>query len=294
MLLPLFFLTILLLLSSLVQGKTTCAKLYGRLLKELSFLSNGGVVIKTASDFVGSVTGESQTKTSQILDGARGKVLVIDEAYNLDDSLYGKQVLDTIVEKVQGQPDEDLAVLLLGYEEPMLEMIRNQNPGLSRRFPKEQAFYFDDYSGGELLKILELNLKKNGATASLEFKKKVLKILEKQKQQSNFGNAGSVEQIVVGAMQKASERLDGEKVSQGLVLEDVDVDELGSSRAEKDEDPLSVFDKLYRMDEVKAKLEKMRMSWDISRQDGDEEMKIGHFVFTGSPGKRIYQISVLS
>ena len=46
----------------------------------------------SSSDFVGSVVGESQTKTNTMLEKARGKVLVIDEAYNLDDKLYGKQV----------------------------------------------------------------------------------------------------------------------------------------------------------------------------------------------------------
>lgn len=114
-------------------GKTTCAELYGHVLKQLGFLSNGAVVSKTASDFVGGVVGASQRKTSQILESARGKVLIIDEAYLLDDNLYGKQVLDTSVEKVQGGPSDDIAVLLLGYEEQMVQMIRRQNPGLARR-----------------------------------------------------------------------------------------------------------------------------------------------------------------
>ena len=73
-------------------GKTTCAKLYGRLLKELNFLSIGDVVMSTASDFVGSHVGESPKKTNAMLEKARGKVLVIDEAYNLNDKLYGKEV----------------------------------------------------------------------------------------------------------------------------------------------------------------------------------------------------------
>ena len=77
------------------QGKTTCAHLYGRLLKELSILSNGDVVMASSSDFVGAVVGESQKKTNEMLEKARGKVLVIDEAYNLDDKLYGKQVKTT-------------------------------------------------------------------------------------------------------------------------------------------------------------------------------------------------------
>lgn len=61
-------------------GKTTCAKLYGSLLKELGFLSIGEVVYKTASDLGGSVVGESQKKTTELIESCRGKVLVIDEA----------------------------------------------------------------------------------------------------------------------------------------------------------------------------------------------------------------------
>jgi hypothetical protein len=55
-------------------------------------LSVGDVVISTASDYVGAVIGESQKKTNAMLEKARGKVLVIDEAYNLDDQHFGKQV----------------------------------------------------------------------------------------------------------------------------------------------------------------------------------------------------------
>ncbi len=74
-------------------GKTTCGEMYGRLLKELNFLTNGEVVKATASDLVGQFVGESQQKTNAMLLKARGKVLIIDEAYNLDDSSYGKQVI---------------------------------------------------------------------------------------------------------------------------------------------------------------------------------------------------------
>ena len=48
-------------------------------------------------------------------------MLVVDEAYNLDDSMYGKQVLDVLVEKIQGTENDDIAVLLLGYEELTLK-----------------------------------------------------------------------------------------------------------------------------------------------------------------------------
>lgn len=83
-------------------------------MKELGFLSIGDVVFKTASDLGGSIVGESQKKATELLESCRGKVLVIDEAYCLDDKLYGKNVLDTLVEKVQGTVNDDIVVLLLG------------------------------------------------------------------------------------------------------------------------------------------------------------------------------------
>uniref|UniRef100_A0A7S2JRL8 AAA+ ATPase domain-containing protein n=2 Tax=Leptocylindrus danicus TaxID=163516 RepID=A0A7S2JRL8_9STRA len=263
-------------------GKTTCAKLYGKLLKHLGFLSIGEVVVKTAGDFVGSVVGESQKNTIAIIEGARGKVLLIDEAYNLDDNMYGKQVLDTLVEKVQNTSSDDIAVVLIGYEEQMLNMIRNQNPGLARRFPKDYAFYFDDYDENELLKIMQSYLKRNKVTASVEFLQCAMEILESQRRQANFGNAGSVELLVKGAIQKASLRSVGSRGS--TQLEEYDLDRLGSARASIEGDPLDLLDKLYRMDKVKSKIEKLRDSFLVAKREGGDIPPLGHFVFTGNPG----------
>lgn len=64
-------------------GKTTVAKIYGRVLKDLGLLSKGDVLVKVPADFVGAHLGESEKKTLAILEEARGCVLVIDEAYGL-------------------------------------------------------------------------------------------------------------------------------------------------------------------------------------------------------------------
>jgi len=263
-------------------GKTTGAKLYGRLLKELGFLSSGDVVVKTASDFVGQYIGQSQKQTNQILEQSKGKVLIIDEAYAFNDSLFGKQVLDTLVEKVQGSPSDDIAVLLLGYENEMLKMLRDQNPGLARRFPKEHAFYFDNYDENELLAILEFNLKLNDVEATLSFREKALDVLRVQRKQTNFGNAGSVEQLVKGAALKAAKRVGPGKTFR---LEEADIEDTGSARAEKDENPLLQLDKLYRMEKIKRKLDKMKKNWEVQRREGGEEPDLSHFVFLGAPGE---------
>ena len=240
--------------------------------------------VKTGSDFVGSHVGESQKATNQILEVAKGKVLIIDEAYALDDEMYGKQVLDTLVEKVQGSPSDDIAVLLLGYEEPMLRMIKGQNPGLLRRFPEAHAFYFDDYNDDELLEILELNLKKQGVSATLEFREKALDVLRLQKSQHNFGNAGSVELVIKGASLKAAKR---NRDSADIFLLDNDIENAGENRAEKDSNPFQKLDKLFKVDAIKTKLEKRKKSWAVAKKEGSETDRLGHFVFRGAPGNLI-------
>jgi SpoVK/Ycf46/Vps4 family AAA+-type ATPase len=224
--------------------------------------------------------GESQKKTSQIIEGSRGKVLVIDEAYALDDNLYGKQVLDTLVERVQGTPADDIAVLLLGYEEDMQKMLKNQNPGLLRRFNPDSAFVFDDFNDHELLNILEAILKSYETKASVEFMEKALDVLQNQRLQTNFGNAGAVDLLVKGAVQKAAKRF-GEK-PEDAVLEERDIPD--ASYGPQSEDPLSDLDKLYKMEKIKEKLDGMRKRLEVSRREGDDSKISLHFVFRGSPG----------
>jgi DNA replication protein DnaC len=90
-------------------GKTTVARIYGQLLAEMGLLSKGDVILKTASDFVGSVLGSSEGTTRDILRAAEGCVLVIDEAYGLysgdsnvaGNNPYNTAVINTIVEQVR-------------------------------------------------------------------------------------------------------------------------------------------------------------------------------------------------
>lgn len=95
-------------------GKTTIAKLYGQILVDIGFLSDGEVVVKNPSDFIGDVIGASEKLTKGIIASTVGKVLVIDEAYALNpkasDSNSGSfktAVIDTIVAEVQGMPGDD-------------------------------------------------------------------------------------------------------------------------------------------------------------------------------------------
>jgi SpoVK/Ycf46/Vps4 family AAA+-type ATPase len=156
-------------------GKTTVAKLYGRILADIGLLSNGEVVVKNPADFVGSVLGGSEANTKAILASTVGKVLIIDEAYMLAsgavDDPYKAAVIDTIVAEVQSTAGEDRCVLLLGYKDQMEEMFRDVNPGLARRFPLESAFVFEDFNDAEIRQIFDFKLKSIGFDATDQAKK---------------------------------------------------------------------------------------------------------------------------
>lgn len=91
------------------------ASVYGKILKDLGYLSKGQVIEKMAGELVGSVVGQTEETMRNLIRQSKGCVLVVDEAYSLTkDASYGPVVLDMLVQLVQGRPGEDIAVLLLG------------------------------------------------------------------------------------------------------------------------------------------------------------------------------------
>ncbi|THU96868.1 P-loop containing nucleoside triphosphate hydrolase protein [Dendrothele bispora CBS 962.96] len=275
-------------------GKTTVAGLYGQILAELGLLSNGEVVIKSPSDFVGSALGESQKNTKAILANTVGKVLVIDEAYMLygggktgqQADPYKTDVIDTIVAEVQSRPGEDRCVLLLGYKDQMVEMFQNVNPGLSRRFAIEDAFSFEDFSPDELRRILDLKLKQQNLDATTEAKKVALDVLDRAKRRPNFGNGGEVENMLAKAKINYTKRIRGVDAPIDTVFEPVDFDP-DFDRANHASDNLDeLFKDVVGCEDVVSKLRKYQnVARNASRRNKDvAEVVPTSFVFKGPPG----------
>ncbi|KAK7741772.1 hypothetical protein SLS53_004836 [Cytospora paraplurivora] len=200
-------------------GKTTVAKYYGQIMVDIGLLSDGEVVVKNPSDFIGQYIGESEAITKQILSSTRGKVLIIDEAYALSDksdatndhsgNIYKTAIVDTLVANIQGTANEDRCVLLLGYRDRMERMFQHVNPGLSRRFPMSSAFEFDDFSDEELRQILDWRLQEQGFTATDEAKQVAMEVLSRARSHLNFGNAGEIDILLNRAKELQQGRLAG-------------------------------------------------------------------------------------
>ena len=147
--------------------------------------------------------------TRDILRSAEGCVLVIDEAYALCSATginngsdpYGTGVINTLVEQIQARPGDDRAVILLGYEKEMTEMMKNVNKGLSRRFQLENAFQFPDFSDEDLVKVLMQKAKGKDLELTIGTAKRAVRKLAKARAKPNFGNAGAVDYLLAQAVE---------------------------------------------------------------------------------------------
>jgi hypothetical protein len=136
-------------------GKTTVARLLGRILGALGVLAKGHLVETDRSGLVAEYAGQTGPKTHQRVDEALDGVLFIDEAYSLvaehGDDPYGAEALQTLLKRMEDDR-ERLVVVLAGYPRPMEALLR-KNPGLSSRFAR--TFAFPDYTASELGRIFE-------------------------------------------------------------------------------------------------------------------------------------------
>ena len=169
------------------------ARIYGRLLKDFGFLSDGDIIEVKPSDLIGSAVGESSTKTAAILESAKGKVLFIDEAYGLDparSTSYGGQVIDTLVERIDGNAGVDMAVILAGYEPQMRALFKNaNNQGFTRRFNLDEAFQFEDFNDNDLKKVLLSLLRRENLRAGLSTVSLAISLISQRRRLDGFGNA---------------------------------------------------------------------------------------------------------
>ncbi|KAI9668499.1 MAG: hypothetical protein M1829_005377 [Trizodia sp. TS-e1964] len=278
-------------------GKTSVAKLYGQILADIGLLSNGEVVLKNPSDFIGNVIGQSESNTKAILDNSIGKVLIIDEAYMLSPTagssgnagVYKTAVIDTIVAEIQSVPGEDRCVLMLGYEDQMEEMFQNVNPGLSRRFQIREAFRFEDFSDDELQEILLLKLKNLGLGATLPAVKTAIDVLGRARNRLNFGNGGDVENLISkakGLYQARQSALPMDQRSIDFVFEPQDFDEDFDRTANAEINVKDLFKGVIGCDDIVTKLEGfVKVAKGMRAQGLDPRGSIPmNFIFKGPPG----------
>ncbi|MFF2776701.1 AAA family ATPase [Streptomyces sp. NPDC058052] len=145
-------------------GKTTVARILGRVFYALGLLGGDHLVEAQRADLVGEFLGQTAVKANELIDSAVGGVLFVDEAYALSNSgyskgdAYGDEALQVLLKRAEDNRDH-LVVILAGYPEGMDRLLA-ANPGLSSRFTTRVDF--PSYRPLELTSIGEVLAAANG------------------------------------------------------------------------------------------------------------------------------------
>ncbi|MCX2970031.1 MULTISPECIES: AAA family ATPase [Streptomyces] len=145
-------------------GKTTVARILGRVFYALGLLGGDHLVEAQRSDLVGEFLGQTAVKANELIDSSLGGVLFVDEAYSLSNSgyakgdAYGDEALQVLLKRAEDNRDR-LVVILAGYPEGMDRLLA-VNPGLGSRFTTR--IDFPSYRPVELTAIGQALAAENG------------------------------------------------------------------------------------------------------------------------------------
>lgn len=286
-------------------GKTTVAKMMGRLYKKMGLLTKGHVHEVDRTDLVGEYIGQTAPKVKDAIEMARGGVLFIDEAYSLarsteDSKDFGREVIEILVKELSNGPG-DLAIIVAGYPKEMKTFL-DSNPGLRSRF--KLTFEFPDYLPQELSQIAEYATREKEVLLAKEAKDLIDELITEafRSRDRAFGNARFVHDLIDKAKIQLGLRImahpevrelpaeslkiilrqDVEKVSvsRKRVMPHIPVDESLLNQA------LHELDSLIGMQNVKKDIRELVHLVRYYRENGRDVLGrfFLHTVFVGNPG----------
>ncbi len=188
-------------------GKTTVARLYGRILAAVGLLSRGHLIEADRGSLVGEYVGHTAPKTTAIFRRALGGVLFIDEAYALTPGAggndYGHEAIATLVKLMEDHRD-NVVVIVAGYPEEMERFI-DVNPGLASRFTR--TLVFDDYNTEELGRIVEFQAAQHEYELPEDTLESLRRYFEALVRDDRFGNGRTARQTFQRMTERHAQRV---------------------------------------------------------------------------------------
>jgi len=189
-------------------GKTTVARLYASILKDLGVLRKGHLIEVDRTELVAGYLGQTAMKVDEVVNKALDGVLFIDEAYGLigkNGDSYGEEAINTLLKRMEDDRSR-LVVIVAGYTDKMEEFI-NSNPGLKSRF--NRFIEFPDYDANDLLQIFSKMIETNQYKLSDNARIKLLELIKSHTEvkDKNFGNGRYVRNIFEMTIQNQANAL---------------------------------------------------------------------------------------
>ncbi|HVF76959.1 MAG TPA: AAA family ATPase [Solirubrobacteraceae bacterium] len=190
-------------------GKTTVARLFGRLYKSLGLLATDQVVEITREDLVSGYVGQTATKTNDVIDRALDGVLFLDEAYGLvrpgSQGDFGPEAVVELLKRMEDDRSR-LAVIAAGYPHEMSEFLAS-NSGFRSRFG--ETIHFDDYGPVELVQIFAVFGKEADYRLDAAAREELQRTMERlhAARDRYFGNARTARNLFDDVIAHQAERL---------------------------------------------------------------------------------------
>lgn len=158
-------------------GKTTVARIVGRMYRHLGLLSKGHFIEASRTDLIAGYQGQTAQKVKKLIERAKGGVLFIDEAYSITENehsdSYGRECLTELTKALEDYR-QDLVVIVAGYTEFMNQFF-DSNPGLSSRF--NTFIEFPDFNEKELHSIFSQMCSQDDYILSADANSSLLEII---------------------------------------------------------------------------------------------------------------------
>ena len=265
-------------------GKTTVARIYGKIYSALGILHKGHLVETDRQGLVAGYVGQTAEKTTAIIDKSIGGMLFLDEAYELVKSGdsgndFGKEAIDILLKRMEDDRGKFI-VIAAGYTDEMNRFVAS-NPGMQSRFSK--SFFFEDYSPLELMEIAKRSLARDKKVLSGSAEEKLFKHFEDlfKNRDKKFGNARIVRNILEAVKQKmllrlsdlpSTERTEEKHYTvEGTDISEVLTQEIEAKQFEVKGDPLILqehineLNKLIGLEDVKKEIYKLISFFKISQ-----------------------------
>src|SRR6516164_5383981 len=287
-------------------GKTTVARVIGKIFYVFGLLDMPEVVEAQRSDLVGEYLGATAIKTNELIDSALGRVLFIDEAYSLvnegdgQSDRFGVEAVQTLLKRAEDDR-ENLIIILAGYDK-QTEAFLASNPGLASRFATR--IRFPTYSPEEMLALAETQLRGKGEALATDARPVLWRMLEdvgRRRITDELGNGRFVRTLLEKAGQARDVRVmgaGGEPAAEDLItisgadLERAFAELTSRLRGYEDtptlESAIAELDELVGLEPVKQQVRaiaaQLRVAKLRDRQGLTSQPPAMHFVFTGPPG----------
>ncbi len=286
-------------------GKTTVARLIGKILKALRLLSKGHVIETDRSGLVAEYVGKTALKTQKKIEESMGGILFIDEAYALHkegSNDFGHEAIETILKQMEDKRSQ-FCVVLAGYSNEMNDLIES-NPGLKSRFSTHLKF--SDFTGAQLMSILKKMLLKANHLLTSTAEEKCITYLEYLADTSDmyFGNAREIRNLFEDLLKNQSSRLAKIAVEKKETNTPLTIDELRTithkdlqksyafqykeKKEESLEDIMAQMDELIGLQNIKDDIIRLAQFLKVQKKrhnkGWDEEKPTLHSVFFGPPG----------